>query len=174
MLKKDKEAFLDFVSGDPARMRPALSHFVSQEKGHFEDHPPSSTLVRAHVPALMQLWHSEAAPECRSWIVQFIADAGVISAPVKPIVLSALRDPACTYLPTLLYLIGTEPALFHDIGPELKTLARHHDREVRWRVAYVISKMKEPSTEMRAAVAILKGDRDQTTQTYVRECEKLA
>ena len=174
MLKKDKMAFLDFVSGDTDRMRLALAHFASQEAGHFEDHPPSLSLVRSHITDLVRLWNSETDPECRSWIVQFIADAGVVDSTLKPIVLSALRDVQGQFLPTLLYLVGTMPVLFTDIGPELSVLARHSDREVRWRVAYVISKMKILSPEMRTAVAILRNDRDPTTEVYVQECEKRA
>ncbi len=53
------------------------------------------------------------------------------------------------------------------MGALLVPLASNPDREVRWRVAYLISKMKALDPGMRQALAILRTDKDRTTQVYV-------
>jgi hypothetical protein len=171
MLKKDKIAFEDFVSRDPHRQQRALAYFESLELGYFEDHPLSKKLIKEHIVNLIEIWNESDTPKTRDWIVQFIADAGVANTSVKPIILSGLRDPSCPYLPTLLYLIGNSPELFADIGSELDGLAKHPESDVRWRVAWVISKMKDISPEMRSALRILENDPFPTTITYVRICK---
>lgn len=170
MLKKDREAFLDLVTGEPQRVAHAVAYFDTLERGHFEDHPPSRKLVREHLDALVTLWHANDIEGARDWALQFVADAQVASPKTKPLVIAALSDPSCSFLPTTLYLMGTMPGLFMDTGPLLRALARHPDREVRWRVAWLISMFQHIDSDMTAAIALLEQDPDHTTQVYVRAC----
>ena len=68
--------------------------------------------------------------------------------------------------------MSTNPGLFADVGDHLLPLANHSDREVRWRVAYFISKVPSPDAGMRQAIAVLSSDPDETTQVYVRACAR--
>lgn len=76
------------------------------------------------------------------WVSQFIADARVVDSAVKPLVVSSLSDKNCKHLPTVLHLMCTRANLFGDIGALLVPLASNPDREIRWRVAYLISRMR--------------------------------
>jgi len=174
VLIKDQQAFLDFVSGERSRIENALKELEARERGHFEDHPMSPKLVKAHLSALVALWHRNPVEGCRDWAFQFVADARVVDPSVKPLITSALADKSCTYLPTALYLMSTRTDLFADVGELLLPLASSPDREVRWRVAYVISKMKTLDTGMRQALRILRDDKDHTTQVYVEACKGIA
>ena len=170
MLKRDKEAFLALISGDDDKVRRALEELNSRELGHFEDHPVSAKLIKEHLPALINLWNASSDGTCREWVLQFIADAGVAEPAVKPLVLQALSDPKSRLLPSVLYLMGTQPALFADVGELLVPLVRHPDEAVRWRIAWFISKVRSASPSMMKAIQTLKGDTYDTTQVYVREC----
>lgn len=170
MLKSDKEAFLALVSGDEERVRLAQEELGARELGHFEDHPVSAKLVKEHLPALMELWNSTTDSTCREWVLQFVANARVAEPAVKPLVIDALSDPMSPLLPTVLYLMGTQPALFADVGELLVPLAQNPDDGVRWRVAWFISKVRSPDPLMRNAIQMLKNDAYDTTQVYVREC----
>lgn len=172
MLKQDRQTFLKFVSGERQSVEAAVADLNSRERGHFEDHPMSSRFVADHIASLIQLWNENSVPGCREWVAQFVADAKLADSRVKPLIVTELGNPDCRCLPTLLYLVSTNPDTFSDSGYLLLDLARHFDREVRWRVAYVMSKMQELDSDMRQAVQILKADSDHTTQIYVRECEK--
>jgi len=171
VLAADKKVFLDFTSGDSEKIKTALAHLEALPLGHFEDHPLSRKLVLSGFDALVALWNSDVAPVgCRRWIAQLVADARIAATGVKPIVQQALGDRSCSYLPTLLYLIGSNPESFEGIGESLLPLASHPDREVRWRVAWAISKMKQRDSHMMQAIKILARDPDSTTKVYVREC----
>ena len=170
MLKRDREAFLELVTGKPQRAALAVTYFSALERGHFEDHPLSRKLVQEHLDALVAVWNANNVTGARDWVLQFIADAQVASQKTKPLVISALSDPSCSFLPTVLYLMGTMPDLFTDAGPLLKALARHTDREVRWRVAWLISNFRHMDSDMTATIALLEQDPDHTTQVYVRAC----
>jgi hypothetical protein len=172
MLKKDKQTFLDLVSGDLSRVVSALRDLDGLARGHFEDHPMSPKFIKEHMPLLVQLWEKNPAPGVREWAAQFIADAGIADSTVKPLIVAELANPQCKHIPTLLYLVGTSPDTFADIGSVLLGLASHPDIEVRWRVAYVISKMRIPDEDMNQAIKILKKEDDHTTQVYVQECRK--
>lgn len=174
MLKNDQEVFLDLVSGEESRIKKALTEIKARERGHFEDHPMSTKLVREHLPALLHLWRENPIDGCREWAFQFIADARVVDPQVKPLIVASLSEQNCRYLPTVLYLMSTKPGLFDDIGALLVPLAGNPDREVRWRVAYVISKMKTLDAGMRQALAILRTDKDHTTQVYVEAAKHIA
>jgi hypothetical protein len=174
MLKRDKQTFLEFISRDRRRMEAALTDLNARERGHFEDHPMSSRFIAEHIPSLIQIWRVSSVSGCRDWVAQFVADAGVADERLKPLIVSGLSDPSCRRLPTLLYLVSTRPEVFCDVGPLLLELARHPDKEVRWRVAYVISKMRKMDGAMHQAVKILRTESDHTTQVYVREYEKRA
>lgn len=170
MLKRDKEDFLSFVSGDPASLTASVASLNAREKGHFEDHPLSAKLIKENVEELLAVWSSNSVAGARDWVLQFVADAGVADSRVKPIIISALSDKSCDFLPTVLYTMSTSPALFEDCGDLLIGLAEHPDREVRWRVAYFISKVRNKSQSMLSAIELLKKDRYDTTQVYVRAC----
>jgi hypothetical protein len=170
MLKKDKEDFLAFVSGDLVLTQKAVDSLNAREKGHFEDHPMSSKFVKQYLNELVNLWRESSVGGAREWTLQFIADAGVSNENTKPLIVAALSDPSCPFLPTVIYLMSTSPNLFADSGKYLLPLASHPDREVRWRVAYFISKVKSPDQDMKRCIELLKQDRDDTTQVYVRAC----
>ena len=172
MLKRDRQAFIDLVSQDPQKIRDAVVDLNRRELGHFEDHPVSAKLVRENLPSLVRLWSENPVEGCRDWVLQFVADAGVADASVKHLILAALCDERCTFLPTVLYLMSTNAGLFADVGDHLLPLANHSDREVRWRVAYFISKVPIPDAGMRQAIAVLSSDPDETTQDYVRACAR--
>lgn len=170
MLKHDKEAFLALVSGDDEKVRAALEELNARELGHFEDHPVSAKLVKENLPSLIKVWNETTDPTCREWVLQFVADARVADPTVKPLVVNALSDPKTRFLPTVLYLMGTQPALFADVGELLVPLAHHPDEGVRWRVAWFISNVRNPDSSMRKAILMLRNDAYDTTQVYVREC----
>jgi hypothetical protein len=174
MLKQDKQTFLEFVSGEAQRVETALADLNSRERGHFENHPMSSRFIAEHIQPLIQLWNDNPVSGCREWVAQFLADARVADQRIKPLIAAQLADLDCRHLPTLLYLVGTQPGTFGDIGHLLLGLARHPDKEVRWRVAWAISKMGEIDTAMRQAIQVLKAENDHTAQVYVAECEKRA
>ncbi|WP_282272763.1 hypothetical protein [Stenotrophomonas sp. PS02298] len=174
MLKKDREAFALFASGDPSQIARAIAYFQSLEPGHFDDHPLSRKMVAENLGVLVDLWHSNRVPGTRDWVVQFVADAQLASELTKPLVATALLDPSCAFLPTVLYLMGTRPALFADLGVPLTALATHSDPEVRWRVAWFISKVPRLDADLAAAVALLERDTHATTQVYVRACRAKA
>ncbi|MBA4018528.1 MAG: hypothetical protein C0483_15275 [Pirellula sp.] len=158
------------VSGDAERATGAVAYFDALERGHLEEHPLSKKLVLENIDALLMLWHEGRVPGGRTWVLQFVADAHIASLATKPLVVSALSEPSCAFLPTVLYLMGTEPDLFSDTGQYMQALSRHPDREVRWRVAWFISKLRYRDDEMYAAIQVLEQDPDPTTQVYVREC----
>lgn len=170
MLKKDKENFLKFISRDAEQVTAAVQSFNQYKNGHFEDHPMSQKFVKEHLDELLFIWDNHPSEENRIWVLQFLADAEVVDQRVKPIVLAALKDKNCRVLPTILYLMGTEKPLFEDCGESLLALATHHDLEVRWRVAWLISGMKSRSPEMIQAINILKNDTTEITQVYVKLC----
>lgn len=172
MLKRDKEVFLSFVSGDEKKIQDALSELASRELGHFEEHPISARLVKEHLPALIDLWNSNSTAACKGWVLQFIADARISDPVVKPLIVRALGQPNSSILPTVLYLMGTQPSQFSDVGELLIPLTQHRDSSVRWRIAWFISKLQRPSPAMQAAIQALKGDAHGTTQDYVRQCLK--
>jgi hypothetical protein len=170
MLKKDREAVFDLVSGDLARIGHAVAELNRRPPGHFEDHPISPKLVREQLAAFVQLWESNPVSGCRDWILQFIADAQIADQSVRPLIISALDEDGCQFLPTVIYLMSTKPELFSDVGGQLLRLSTHPDREVRWRIAYFISKVLRPDVGMRKAIDVLATDSDETTQVYIREC----
>jgi|GEM_PF-5716556 hypothetical protein len=170
MLKKDKEDFLALVSGDATLTQKAVESLKSRERGHFEDHPMSSKFVKQYLNELVDVWRNSPNDGAREWTLQFIADAGVANEHTKPLICAALSDRSCMFLPTVIYLMSTSPELFADSGSYLVPLTSHPDREVRWRVAYFISKLKSPDQDMKKCIEYLKSDRDGTTQLYVRAC----
>jgi hypothetical protein len=171
MLKTDKEALIDLVSGDVERGMRAVAHLDALEKGHFEDHRVSAALVREKAHELAAICKCGSVQGAKRWAVQFLAEARVMTAAVKNAVLETAREPACSFLPSVLYLIGSNVAEFEDAGPELETLSGHADPEVRWRVAWVISRMRNRDVSVRRALANLCGDTHPTTQVYVRAAE---
>lgn len=170
MLKQDKEDFIAFASGDRGRMAQVVQSLNARTPGHFEDHPLSAQLVRKHLAGLVSIWNDNPVPGARDWVLQFIADAQIADAQIRPMVQAALADQGCRFLPTVLYTMGTAPVLFEDCGDLLLALASHPDHEVRWRVAYFISKVRNRSESMVRAIHLLKLDRYDTTQVYVRAC----
>jgi hypothetical protein len=171
MLAKDKELFLEFTSGDPGKVSVALRALDARPAGHFEDHPLARSLVESRLQALIDLWTGDTTPSgAKKWVAQFIADARVGDPAVRAIVEGALSDRSCNYIPTLLFLMGCNANNFMGSGRYLLPLATHPSRDVRWRVAWVISKMKMRDSQMLEALRILAGDSDPATQTYVREC----
>lgn len=173
MLKQDKEDFIAFASGDRGRMAQLVQGLKDRELGHFEDHPLSAKLVRQHLAGLVSVWNDNPVPGARDWVLQFVADAQIADAQVRPMVQAALADKDCPFLPTVLYTMSTAPALFEDCGDLLLTLASHPDHAVRWRVAYFIFKVRNRSESMVRAIQLLKDapdDPDGTTQVYVRAC----
>lgn len=171
MLRKDQQVFLDFVSGQNPRIENALLELKARERGHFEDHPMSAKLVKEHLNSLIHLWHENPVDGCREWVSQFIADARVVDSAVKPLVVSSLSDENCKRLPTVLNLMRPRANLFGDIGALLVPLASNPDREVRWRVEYLISRMRALDLGMRQALALLETDKDDTTRVYVEACK---
>lgn len=174
VLKKDREAFALLTSGDRASAVEAVAYFNSLEPGHLEDHPLSRKLVQDSLGALVSLWSEDQVPGVREWVLQFVAAAQVASEATKPLVAAALSDPSCRFLPTVLYLMGTKPSLFADVGEPLRALAAHPDPEVRWRVAWFISKLPRVNSEVSGALALLERDPHPTTQVYVRACRAKA
>lgn len=170
MLKQDKEDFIAFASGDREHTAQVVQRLNARGLGHFEDHPLSAKLVRQHLAGLVSLWNDNPVPGARDWVLQFIADAQIADAQVRLMIREALADKDCPFLPTVLYTMGTAPALFEDCGDLLLALASHPDHEVRWRVAYFISKVRNRSESMVRAIHLLKLDRYDTTQVYVRAC----
>ncbi|MES2610278.1 MAG: hypothetical protein V4679_08565 [Pseudomonadota bacterium] len=168
MLKQDKEDLIAFASGDRGHLAQVVQSLNAREPGHFEDRPLSAKPVRQHLAGLVSLWNDNPVPGARDWVLQFIADAQIADAQVRPMVQAALADKGCRFLPTVLYTMG--PALFEDCGDLLLALANHPDHEVRWRVAYFISKVRNRSESMVRAIHLLKLDRYDTTQVYVRAC----
>ena len=167
MLKVDRIAFSKFVSGNLDELVEAVAYFEALDLGHLEDHPLSRKMVRENLSRLIEIWHRNEIPEARAWVLQFIADAGVASVETKPLVVSALALSNCTFLPTVLWLMCSAPALFADAGEHLKRLAAHRDPQVRWRVACFISKVFQPDSEMAETVSILENDPEPLTRTYV-------
>jgi hypothetical protein len=156
MLKQDKEDFVAFASGGREHTAQVVRRLNARALGHFEDHPLSTKLVRQHLAGLVSLWNDNPVPGARDWVLQFVADAQIANAQVRPMV--------------QLYTMGTAPALFEDCGDLLLALASHPDHEVRWRVAYFISRVRNRSEPMVRAIHLLKLDRYDTTQVYVRAC----
>lgn len=165
MLKQDKEDFIAFASGDREHTAQVVQRLNARELGHFEAHPLSSKLVRQHLADLVSLWNDNPVPGAHDWVLQFVADAQVC-----PMIQAALADKDCPFLPTVLYTMSTAPALFEDCGDLLPALASHPDHEVRWRVAYFISKVRNRSEPMVRTINLLKSDPCDTTQVYVRAC----
>lgn len=172
MLKRDRKAFDSFVSGDMVAIADAVSYFHALPLGHFEDHPVSRPLVRSNLKPLVDLWHDNPCPGCREWVLQFIADAETYDVSVHPVIEYALKDENCECLPTVLYLMSRHPDAFTASGELLAPLASHADREVRWRVAFFISRLNVLDAAMRRVIDLLSNDRDETTQTYVAQCRE--
>jgi len=172
MLKRDKDVFMALVSGDNDQVRAALLELSARESGHFEDHPISRKLVKEHLAQLVELWHLNPVDGCRDWALQFVADSGLSEPAVKPLILAALADPMCAFLPTVLYLMSTQPLLYEDVGSLLIPLTKHADEQVRWRVAYFAAQLKSRSADIRAAIDALRSDPFDLTKIYVRQCDE--
>jgi hypothetical protein len=173
MLRKDKEDFLAFVSGDLALTQKAIDSLNSRMRGHFEDNPMSSKLVKQYMNELIDVWSNTAIVGARQWVLQFVADAGAANEQIKPLVYAALSDSSCTFLPVVIYLMTTAPGLFGDSGGYLLPLASHRDRGVRWRIAYFLSIVKGQDEDIKKCIELLSQDKDETTQLYVNEWRRL-
>jgi hypothetical protein len=172
MLKIDRIAFEKLLSGDPLSVRDAIAELNSRPNGHFEDHLPSIKFVRENRSKLNQLWAANPVEGCRDWVIQLLADTQLIDKDSKPFVIEALKNRSCSFVPTLLYAMSLNPDLFTDTDKQLLELASHPDREVRWRVAYLLSKLRCPTELMYAAIDRLRTDGDDTTRVYVNEFDK--
>jgi hypothetical protein len=172
MLKIDRIAFEKLLSGNPHDVREAIAELNSRPLGHFEDHTPSIKFVRENRSKLNQLWEANLVEGCRDWVIQLLADTQLIDHDSKSMVVYSLQDRNCKFIPTLLYAMSLTPDTFADVDNQLLELASHPDREVRWRVAYFISKVRCPTQIMFDTLESLRMDTDETTCVYVGEFDK--
>lgn len=172
MLKKDKEYFINFTSDTPSKRSEAIEYFNSLENGHFEDHPPSRKLVKEYIKNLESIVISSSNPDEVDWAIQFCADVEYISPSMKPAIYKLLESGNCSFIPTILWCISRNPEHFIDCGNVFKRLTVNRDREVRWRLPYVILQMPEITDDMVETINMLQNDNDETTQLYIRQCQK--
>lgn len=171
MLKRDKEAFKDFVSSDNNKREEAARYFNNLELGHFEDHPPSKTLVKEHISSLEEIVTNSKSQIETEWAIQFCADVEYINLGMKPLIYKLISSDQCNFIPTILWGISQNSNDFTDVGELLKKLTSHKDREVRWRIPYVMLQMPEFTPSMMEALDMLKYDEDKTTQLYIKQCQ---
>ena len=172
MLKIDKDYFYDFISDDSHKRKAAVEYFDALENGHFEDHPTSKKLVKENIKNLESIVLNSEQPLETEWAIQFCADAEYISPAMKPAIYNLLNNGECTFIPTILWCISQNPEHFTDCGTSFITLANHQDREVRWRIPYVILQMPQITDDMIKVISLLSNDTDQTTQLYIKHCHQ--
>jgi hypothetical protein len=172
MLKKDKVAFLDFVSCDKGKRSQATQYFNDIEEGYFEDHPLTKKLVKENITNLEVIISGDGLDVEKEWAIQFCADVEYVSEKMKPEIYNLLSSGSCNFIPVILWCISQNTNTFSDVGPILLSLTNHKDREVRWRIPYVILHMPFITEGMVSAVQDLKKDKDQTTQHYIERCVK--
>ncbi|MCH1924771.1 hypothetical protein L9G74_10040 [Shewanella sp. C32] len=165
MLNADKLKIEKLISNDEAERIATCEELDALDLGHFEDHPISQKFIHEREKELIDTFYSTKSEKVKEWILQVLAEALIESEEVVAIVANSLTQ-NCKYLPTLLYYMWQNSSKFINNKQQIKTLSKHADAQVRWRVALVLENMPLEYGEDIKVIRELMLDEYYTTRTY--------